>query len=81
MKLVDYDTEQYRDYARGRAIGAPQLRVWIDAFAAVLPERRPLTGLDIGSGTGRFTPALAGDYDINVRAQFFGSGFGAFSGV
>jgi len=58
MKLVDYDTEQYRDYARGRAIGAPQLRVWIDAFAAVLPERRPLTGLDIGSGTGRFTPAL-----------------------
>jgi len=59
MKLVDYDTEQYRDYARGRALGPSQLRVWIDAFAAVLPGRRPLVGLDVGSGTGRFTPALA----------------------
>ena len=59
MKLVDYDAEQYRDYARGRALGPRQLRVWIDAFAAVLPERRPLIGLDVGSGTGRFTPALA----------------------
>ena len=29
------------------------------AFAAVLPERRPLEGLDVGSGTGRYTPALA----------------------
>jgi len=25
----------------------------------VLPERRPLAGLDVGSGTGRFTPSLA----------------------
>jgi ubiquinone/menaquinone biosynthesis C-methylase UbiE len=59
MRLVDYDAEQYRDYARGRALSARQLQVWLDAFAAVLPERRPLTGLDVGSGTGRFTPALA----------------------
>ncbi|MCU7726860.1 class I SAM-dependent methyltransferase [Actinoplanes sp. KI2] len=59
MTLVDYDTEQYRDYARGRALSAEQLRVWVDAFVAVLPGRRPLTGLDVGSGTGRFTPALA----------------------
>ena len=59
MRLVDYDRDQYRDYARGRKLDARQLRVWIDAFAAVLPERRPLVGLDVGSGTGRFTPALA----------------------
>jgi ubiquinone/menaquinone biosynthesis C-methylase UbiE len=59
MGFVDYDAEQYRDYARGRALDAEQLRVWIEAFAAVLPERRPLIGLDVGSGTGRFTPALA----------------------
>lgn len=59
MKLIDYDTEQYRDYARGRALSERQLGVWLDAFAAVLPERRPLAGLDVGSGTGRFTPALA----------------------
>jgi ubiquinone/menaquinone biosynthesis C-methylase UbiE len=25
----------------------------------MLPRRRPLAGLDVGSGTGRFTPALA----------------------
>ena len=59
MRRIDYDTEQYRDYARGRALAEQQLQAWISAFAAVLPERRPLVGLDIGSGTGRFTPALA----------------------
>ncbi len=59
MRRIDYDTEQYQDYARGRAITEQQLRTWIGAFAAVLPERRPLAGLDVGSGTGRFTPALA----------------------
>ena len=59
MRRVDYDAEQYRDYARGRALTEPQLQVWIRAFAAALPERRPLTGLDVGSGTGRFSPALA----------------------
>ncbi|MGI5524523.1 class I SAM-dependent methyltransferase [Micromonospora sp. CA-259024] len=59
MRSVDYDTEQYQDYARGRALTQQQLGVWINAFEAVLPDRRPLVGLDIGSGTGRFTPALA----------------------
>jgi ubiquinone/menaquinone biosynthesis C-methylase UbiE len=59
MRRIDYDTEQYQDYARGRALTGPQRQAWIDAFAAVLPERRPLAGLDVGSGTGRFTPALA----------------------
>jgi ubiquinone/menaquinone biosynthesis C-methylase UbiE len=59
MRRIDYDTQQYRDYARGRALTEQQLRVWIGAFGAVLPERRPLVGLDVGSGTGRFSPALA----------------------
>jgi ubiquinone/menaquinone biosynthesis C-methylase UbiE len=59
MRRIDYDTEQYQDYARGRALADRQLQTWVSAFAAVLPERRPLAGLDVGSGTGRFTPALA----------------------
>ena len=59
MRSINYDTEQYQDYARGRALTPQQLQVWISAFEAVLPERRPLAGLDVGSGTGRFTPALA----------------------
>jgi ubiquinone/menaquinone biosynthesis C-methylase UbiE len=59
MRRIDYDTEQYRDYARGRALTQQQMQVWISAFAALLPDERPLAGLDVGSGTGRFTPALA----------------------
>src|SRR5271156_1933670 len=59
MRQIDYDVEQYRNYARGRALTKDQLRAWISAFGSVLPERRPLAGLDVGSGTGRFTPALA----------------------
>jgi ubiquinone/menaquinone biosynthesis C-methylase UbiE len=59
MRRIDYDVEQYRNYARGRALTQSQLRVWIDAFSGLLPRRRPLAGLDVGSGTGRFTPALA----------------------
>jgi SAM-dependent methyltransferase len=45
--------------ARGRALTEQQLQAWSSAFGALLPERRPLAGLDVGSGTGRFTPALA----------------------
>jgi len=59
MRRIDYDTEQYQDYARGRALTEQQMRAWIAAFGALLPGRRPLAGLDVGSGTGRFTPALA----------------------
>jgi ubiquinone/menaquinone biosynthesis C-methylase UbiE len=59
MRRIDYDTEQYQDYARGRALTERQLQAWIGAFSALLPDRRPLAGLDVGSGTGRFTPALA----------------------
>jgi ubiquinone/menaquinone biosynthesis C-methylase UbiE len=59
MKRIDYDAEQYQNYARGRALSERQLQTWVSAFEAVLPERRPLAGLDVGSGTGRFSPALA----------------------
>jgi SAM-dependent methyltransferase len=58
MRRVDYDREQYQNYARGRALTEQQLQAWLSAFDAVLPGRRPLSGLDVGSGTGRFTPAL-----------------------
>jgi SAM-dependent methyltransferase len=36
-----------------------QMQAWISGFAGLRPHRRPLEGLDVGSGTGRFTPALA----------------------
>jgi ubiquinone/menaquinone biosynthesis C-methylase UbiE len=59
VKPVDYEVTQHQHYARGRALQPGQLAAWIAAFAERLPARRPLDGLDLGSGTGRFTPALA----------------------
>jgi len=59
MRKIDYDAGQYRHYARSRALSGRQLEIWISGFAGLLPGRRPLAGLDVGSGTGRFTPALA----------------------
>jgi SAM-dependent methyltransferase len=35
------------------------MRDWLDAVARHAGPRRPLTVLDLGSGTGRFTPSLA----------------------
>lgn len=59
MTRVDYDADNYQHYARGRALTEQQMDVWISAFTDLLPSRRPLVGLDVGSGTGRYTPALA----------------------
>ena len=59
MKPVDYNAQQHQNYVRGRSLRPDQVDFWIRAFADRLPRRRPLDGLDLGSGTGRFTPALA----------------------
>jgi ubiquinone/menaquinone biosynthesis C-methylase UbiE len=56
---VDYDQRQHTVYAQGRALSEQMLATWMDAFARHAPPQRPLTVLDLGSGTGRFTPALA----------------------
>jgi SAM-dependent methyltransferase len=69
MRPVNYDIQQYRNYARGRALPSGQLNTWIAAFAARLPGRRPLSGLDLGSGTGRFTPALAAAFGPAVGVE------------
>lgn len=59
LKPVNYDERQHQVYARGRALYPETLARWTAAFAAEAPPRRPLAVLDLGSGTGRFTPALA----------------------
>lgn len=59
MEKVDYDTRLHAVYAAGRQMSPDALRTWTEAFARHLPEPRPLVWLDLGSGTGRLTPALA----------------------
>lgn len=59
MEKVDYDTRLHAVYAAGRQMSPDALDMWMAAFARHLPPTRPLTWLDLGSGTGRMTPSLA----------------------
>lgn len=57
--MVDYDARLHTVYAEGRQMSPGALHTWMTTFAGHLPPTRPLTWLDLGSGTGRMTPALA----------------------
>lgn len=59
VSKVDYDDRQFAVYAQGRAVAPVMLARWMEVFAGQAPPQRPLAVLDLGSGTGRFTPALA----------------------
>ena len=59
IDAVDYDQRQHENYQAGRALPASSRDLWAQAFAARAPDQRPLACLDLGSGTGRFTPLLA----------------------
>jgi ubiquinone/menaquinone biosynthesis C-methylase UbiE len=62
MEKIDYDTRLHTVYDAGRQMAPEALSMWTGAFARHLPARRPLCWLDLGSGTGRMTPALAGAF-------------------
>jgi ubiquinone/menaquinone biosynthesis C-methylase UbiE len=59
VREVDYDERQHRVYAQARALSAETMAEWMRVFEQFAPSQRPLAVLDLGSGTGRFTPALA----------------------
>ncbi|GIM92480.1 class I SAM-dependent methyltransferase [Paractinoplanes toevensis] len=62
MEKIDYDERLHAVYAAGRRMSPDALATWMAAFARHLPPTRPLTWLDLGSGTGRMTPSLAGAF-------------------
>jgi ubiquinone/menaquinone biosynthesis C-methylase UbiE len=62
VEKVDYDARQHAVYAAGRQMSPGALDTWMEAFARHLPPTRPLAWLDLGSGTGRMTPSLAGAF-------------------
>jgi ubiquinone/menaquinone biosynthesis C-methylase UbiE len=67
-ELVDYDTRMHAVYEAGRALPEHAIANWISVFARFAPQSRPLTVLDLGSGTGRFSAALADEFGGPVHA-------------
>lgn len=59
IDAVDYNQRQHEGYKAGRELPAASRALWGRAFAGRAPAGRPLACLDLGSGTGRFTPLLA----------------------
>jgi ubiquinone/menaquinone biosynthesis C-methylase UbiE len=66
LKRVDYDRTQHAGYAKGRRLLPASRRTWMRAFRDHAGDRRIATVLDVGSGTGRFTPALADEFGADV---------------
>ena len=58
LRAVNYDNAQHHKYKSGRELRPDTLDQWAHAFEKWAPDKRPLTCLDLGSGTGRFTPLL-----------------------
>ncbi len=66
LKRIDYDDRQHIGYKAGRDMGRANAMHWMRVFEAHAPVHRPLSVLDLGSGSGRFTGALAETFEDSV---------------
>lgn len=67
--MVDYDrTNIPEGYDRGRDHGPETLALWMSVIASRVGERSIHRILDLGCGTGRFSQALATEFDADVIA-------------
>lgn len=66
LKRVDYDRTQHAGYAKGRALLPVSRDNWRRAFREHAGPGPIRTVLDVGSGTGRFTPVLADAFGCTV---------------
>lgn len=64
---VEYDGALANVYEKGRELPDAVLRLWTDRIDRYL-RRRHMVGLDVGSGTGRFSAALADGLGCDVIA-------------
>jgi len=63
MALVDYD-KQSAVYDKGRSLSAEATQLWMTHARRHVPDAEVI--LDLGSGTGRFSAALADAYEAMV---------------
>jgi len=64
---MDYDkTEMAKTYRAGRSLAPDVLQLWMDVVAAHVERGSLQTILDLGCGTGRFSEALAQEFDATI---------------
>jgi ubiquinone/menaquinone biosynthesis C-methylase UbiE len=64
--MTDHDSPFYRQYAEARVLLPATERTWMEAAARRIPVREGMRILDLGSGTGRFSAALAEAFHAEV---------------
>lgn len=64
--VMDYDRHPAERYDSARGLSVEAAQTWRTAIERQLPTRWGLTMLDLGSGTGRFSPRLADWFEARV---------------
>lgn len=68
MSPINFDDRLWKVYRTGRALTEQARDVWMTVLEAYVGASRPLTLLDLGAGTGRFSPILADHFGGPVYA-------------